>query len=126
MVGVRGGWVSCGFEGVHHSAKGASLPSQHLPGPFSNGPYEMSAPFVLGTFPPEFWVCLARGTSGVLQWSPKWWVGGVIVCDEIRDCLARDLRIWCRVLNVFGRFRSHSVVCAVGFVRLGIRFIWLD
>ncbi len=31
------------FGGVHHSAKGASLPSQPLPGPFTNGPYEIAS-----------------------------------------------------------------------------------
>ncbi len=40
------------FGGVFHSAKGSSLPSQPLPGPFSNGPYGVDAPFVLRTFPP--------------------------------------------------------------------------
>ncbi len=33
--------------GVHHSAKGASLPSQHLPGPFSNGLYGVAFPLVV-------------------------------------------------------------------------------
>ena len=37
-----------GFGCVRLSAKGASLPSQHRPGPFSNGPYDSPSCFVYG------------------------------------------------------------------------------
>ncbi len=80
-------------------------------------------PATLRIFSLSFGLFGAGESPRVLQRSPKWWVGGVIVCDEIRGCIARDLRIWCRVLGVYEWLRSHSLVCAVGFLRSGIRSI---
>ena len=44
-------WGSRFFWCLHHSAKGASLPSQPLPGPFTNGPYGIAAPMLFMDIP---------------------------------------------------------------------------
>ena len=50
------------LSGVHHSAKGTSLPSQHLPGPFSNGSY-------VGSIAPASSCILPQRGGGVMDGS---------------------------------------------------------